>query len=311
MRRGSRGDVRNDRCRGEAVWGTEERSAGGGSRDPAVRVAILCALASVARRHPPAPARHSPGPRAEPRLVAAFDGAYALARGTRRARRASTFASPGPSSRVTRTGTSGSSEARGAGPRRGAVGEARARARRALGGARCVAFLRLRRPGVLAARRHAVRPAGRTGHRAPLPPTAGGRARRHLDRSAPAAPLAASLCTTPGTPCAAAARELHAGQRRRASTPARRTTRSSATSRTGPTTRRSGTTSASCPQTQLASVVAGAAGATRSSGTCNTGAWSLGAQGQGTVIAILDSGVNYYHQDLAEPDGQHEPTTRC
>ena len=45
-------------------------------------------------------------------------------------------------------------------------------------------------------------------------------------------------------------------------------------------------------------MTAGAPRAPRSSGTCNTGAWNLGAQGQGTVIAILDSGVNYYHQDL-------------
>jgi subtilisin family serine protease len=52
------------------------------------------------------------------------------------------------------------------------------------------------------------------------------------------------------------------------------------------------------PQSQAPSVTAGAPKAPRSSGTCNTGAWNLGAQGQGTVIAILDSGVNYYHQDL-------------
>ena len=52
------------------------------------------------------------------------------------------------------------------------------------------------------------------------------------------------------------------------------------------------------PQTQAMPVMAGAPNAPRSSGTCNTGAWNLGAQGQGTVIAILDSGVNYYHQDL-------------
>ena len=45
-------------------------------------------------------------------------------------------------------------------------------------------------------------------------------------------------------------------------------------------------------------MTAGAPKAPKSSGTCNTGAWNLGAQGQGTVIAILDSGVNYYHQDL-------------
>jgi subtilisin family serine protease len=53
------------------------------------------------------------------------------------------------------------------------------------------------------------------------------------------------------------------------------------------------------PTTQAATVTAGAVNAPHASGMCSQGAWKLGAQGQGTVIAVLDSGVNYNHEDLA------------
>ncbi len=52
------------------------------------------------------------------------------------------------------------------------------------------------------------------------------------------------------------------------------------------------------PATQTASVLAASPAPPRASGICATGAWRLGAQGQGTVIAILDSGVDYLHPDL-------------
>jgi subtilisin family serine protease len=112
-----------------------------------------------------------------------------------------------------------------------------------------------------------------------------------------AAPLAASLCTAPGSPCTAppasctpgSGNGLDAGQ---ANDPL------FCNEPNGPYYSEEWNNFCFVPQSQLASVTAGAPRAPRSSGTCNTGAWNLGAQGQGTVIAILDSGVNYYHQDL-------------
>src|SRR5207302_7031642 len=38
--------------------------------------------------------------------------------------------------------------------------------------------------------------------------------------------------------------------------------------------------------------------APHASGMCTDAAWKLGAQGQGTVIAVLDSGIDYNHNDL-------------
>ncbi|MDQ6915022.1 MAG: S8 family serine peptidase, partial [Actinomycetota bacterium] len=52
------------------------------------------------------------------------------------------------------------------------------------------------------------------------------------------------------------------------------------------------------PSTQKATVTAGAPKAPQASGICATGAWKLGAQGQGTVIAVLDSGVDYTNPEL-------------
>src|SRR4051812_39954360 len=109
--------------------------------------------------------------------------------------------------------------------------------------------------------------------------------------------LAASTCTTPGTPCTppptsctpGSAAGLDAGQ---ANDPL------FCNESNGPYYAEEWNNFCFLPQTQIASVAAGAPRAPGSSGTCNTGAWNLGAQGQGTVIAILDSGVNYYHQDL-------------
>lgn len=49
---------------------------------------------------------------------------------------------------------------------------------------------------------------------------------------------------------------------------------------------------------QRASVLAGAPQAPQAMGTCAAGAWKLGAQGQGTVIAVLDGGVDYKLADL-------------
>ena len=112
-----------------------------------------------------------------------------------------------------------------------------------------------------------------------------------------AAPLAASTCTTPGSSCAApptsctpgSAAGLDAGQ---ANDPL------FCNEPNGPYYSEEWNNFCFVPQTQSASVMAGAPRAPRSSGTCNTGAWNIGAQGQGTVIAIVDSGINYYHQDL-------------
>jgi subtilisin family serine protease len=109
--------------------------------------------------------------------------------------------------------------------------------------------------------------------------------------------LAASTCTTPGTPCApppssctpGSAAGLDAGQ---ANDPL------FCNETAGPFYAEEWNNFCFVPQTQAPSVTAAAPGAPDSSGTCNTGAWNLGAQGQGTVIAILDSGVNYHHQDL-------------
>ena len=116
-------------------------------------------------------------------------------------------------------------------------------------------------------------------------------------KTASTAPLAASLCTTPGTPCAApptsctpGSAGLDSGQ---ANDPL------FCKESTGPYYAEEWNNFCFVPQTQAASVDVGAPGAPGASGTCNTGAWNLGAQGQGTVIAILDSGVNYHHQDLA------------
>ena len=52
------------------------------------------------------------------------------------------------------------------------------------------------------------------------------------------------------------------------------------------------------PSTQSTSVTAAAPTAPKASGICADGAWRLGAQGQGTVVAILDSGVDYTHPNL-------------
>lgn len=112
-----------------------------------------------------------------------------------------------------------------------------------------------------------------------------------------AQPLAASLCTTPGSACAAPPASctpasgggLDSGQ---ANDPL------FCNEPNGPYYSEEWNNFCFLPQTQAGPVTAGAPGAPRSSGTCNTGAWNLGAQGQGTVIAILDSGINYYHQDL-------------
>jgi len=132
---------------------------------------------------------------------------------------------------------------------------------------------------------------------APMAPTEGGKVQTASTDASPAAPLAASPCTTPGTPCApppasctpGSGAGLDAGQ---ADDPL------FCNETIGPYYAEEWNNFCFVPQTQLASVTAGAPRAPRSSGTCNTGAWNLGAQGQGTVIAILDSGVNYYHQDL-------------
>jgi len=53
------------------------------------------------------------------------------------------------------------------------------------------------------------------------------------------------------------------------------------------------------PKSQAASVLAGAPNTPRASGICADAAWANGAFGQGTVIAILDSGVKYDHPELA------------
>ena len=121
------------------------------------------------------------------------------------------------------------------------------------------------------------------------------------------APLAASTCTTPG-PCArppvsctpGSNAGLDAGQ---ANDPL------FCNESNGPYYAEEWNNFCFLPQSQLASVTTGAPRAPGSSGTCNTGAWNLGAQGQGTVIAILDSGVNYYHQDLRNQmvDASNDP----
>jgi subtilisin family serine protease len=125
---------------------------------------------------------------------------------------------------------------------------------------------------------------------------------------AAAAPLAASLCTSPNSSCApppasctpGSAAGLDAGQ---ANDPL------FCNEPNGPYYSEEWNNFCFLPQTQAASVTAGAPRAPRSSGTCNTGAWNLGAQGQGTVIAILDSGINYYHQDLRNQmvDASNDP----
>src|SRR5947208_823846 len=129
------------------------------------------------------------------------------------------------------------------------------------------------------------------------PMKATGATRTASTETAATAPLTASPCTTPGSSCAApptscapgSADGLDAGQ---ANDPL------FCNESNGPYYAEEWNNFCFLPQTQLASVTAGAPKAPGSSGTCNTGAWNLGAQGQGTVIAILDSGVNYYHQDL-------------
>jgi subtilisin family serine protease len=113
------------------------------------------------------------------------------------------------------------------------------------------------------------------------------------------APLAPSTCTTPGSSCAApptsctpgSAAGLDAGQ---ANDPL------FCNETNGPYYAEEWNNFCFVPQTQAASVMAASPRAPGSSGTCNAGAWKLGAQGQGTVIAILDSGINYYHQDLQD-----------
>jgi subtilisin family serine protease len=130
-----------------------------------------------------------------------------------------------------------------------------------------------------------------------LPPAPGGDSGAASTDGLAAAPLAATTCTTPGTPCVppptfctpGSAAGLDAGQ---ANDPL------FCNEPNGPYYAEEWNNFCFLPQSQFASVVGGAPVASRSSGTCNTGAWNLGAQGQGTVIAILDSGVNYYHQDL-------------
>ncbi|MHB8509151.1 MAG: S8 family serine peptidase [Candidatus Dormibacteria bacterium] len=52
------------------------------------------------------------------------------------------------------------------------------------------------------------------------------------------------------------------------------------------------------PTDSKVSVAAAAPAAPAASGICADGAWANGYQGQGTVIAILDSGIDYYHPDL-------------
>lgn len=52
------------------------------------------------------------------------------------------------------------------------------------------------------------------------------------------------------------------------------------------------------PASQARSVIAAAPAAPNASGICATGAWKLGATGRGTIVAILDSGVDYTHPDL-------------
>jgi subtilisin family serine protease len=116
-------------------------------------------------------------------------------------------------------------------------------------------------------------------------------------RAAADAPLAASLCTTAGVPCApppasctpGSTGGLDAGQ---ANDPL------FCNETNGPYYSEEWNNFCFLPQSQFIPVTGGAPAAPGASGTCNTGAWRLGAQGQGTVIAILDSGVNYYHQDL-------------
>jgi subtilisin family serine protease len=131
----------------------------------------------------------------------------------------------------------------------------------------------------------------------PPPPPAQADAAAPSSKAPAAAPLAASLCTTPGSTCVPPPSSctphsptgLDSGQ---ADDPL------FCNEPNGPYYAEEWNNFCFLPQSQLASVVAGAPKASRSSGTCNTGAWNIGAQGQGTVIAILDSGINYYHQDL-------------
>lgn len=52
------------------------------------------------------------------------------------------------------------------------------------------------------------------------------------------------------------------------------------------------------PTDSKVTVAAAAPAAPTAAGICADGAWANGYQGQGTIIAILDSGIDYYHPDL-------------
>ena len=270
------------------------------SRSPvAARLVTACALASIAVGLIPsgaalaAPARRS-------RLVAAFDGrgSAALAGGTARAR------PPGAEARPAGLPGARGLEHLGARVRAArAPGEARSRgssARPACAGRSSTAslVLRLRRLGSSSLAGTPFGPLVAPDLDAPVAPTD-----RRKSRPPPPMPLAAAAAR--GQPLHHAG---HARARRRpraarraapaGSTPARPNDPLFCNETNGPYYAEEWNNFCFVPQTQLASVTAGAPRAPRSSGTCNTGAWNLGAQGQGTVIAILDSGVNYYHQDL-------------